>query len=235
MLAFEGWDAAGKGGVIRRVTQALEAGDYRVIPTAAPTAEERGTTTSGGSGGTCRPAGKFVIFDRTWYGRVLVERVEGFATAAEWQRAYDEINDFEDQLVERGYYVAKFWLHISSEEQLARFQARESTPYKDHKITEEDYRNREKWDEYVQAVDQMVLRTSSDEAPWHVIPANDKRPARLEVLDHVRTGLSGRCARCPDRARPSRRAPPSWRSRAASSSSTSATRAPECPKYCGAR
>ena len=120
---------------------------------------------------------------------MLVERIEGFATPAEWQRAYDEINDFEDQLVERGFYVAKFWLHISAEEQLARFQARENTPEKAHKITEEDYRNRERWDQYVQAVDQMVVRTSSSDSPWHIIPANDKLTARLEVLDHVRTGL----------------------------------------------
>ena len=120
---------------------------------------------------------------------MLVERIEGFASDAEWQRAYDEINDFEEQLVERGYVVQKFWLHISPEEQLARFQAREDTPYKQYKITEEDYRNRERWDEYEQAVDQMVLRTSSDGAPWYVIPANDKRFARIEVLEKVTAGL----------------------------------------------
>jgi polyphosphate kinase 2 (PPK2 family) len=189
VLAFEGWDAAGKGGAIRRITQALEAGDYRVISTAAPTEEERKYHYLWRFWRDLPPAGKFVIYDRTWYGRVLVERIEGFATPAEWQRAYDEINDFEDQLVERGFYVAKFWLHISAEEQLARFQARENTPEKAHKITEEDYRNREKWDAYVQAVDQMVVRTSSSDSPWHIIPANDKLTARLEVLDHVRTGL----------------------------------------------
>jgi polyphosphate kinase 2 (PPK2 family) len=121
---------------------------------------------------------------------VLVERIEGFASDAEWQRAYDEINDFEEQLVERGSYVAKFWLHISPEEQLARFQAREETPEKQHKITEEDYRNREKWDDYAQAVDQMVLRTSSPDAPWHIIAANDKYTARLDVLTHVTDGMA---------------------------------------------
>ena len=189
VLAFEGWDAAGKGGAIRRVTQALEAGDYRVIPTAAPTEEERKYHYLWRFWRDLPAAGKFVIYDRTWYGRVLVERIEGFATAAEWQRAYDEINDFEDQLVEHGFLVAKFWLHISAEEQLARFQAREGTPEKAHKITEEDYRNREKWDDYVMAVDQMVLRTSSQEAPWHIIPANDKLTARLEVLTKVNKGL----------------------------------------------
>jgi polyphosphate:AMP phosphotransferase len=189
VLAFEGWDAAGKGGAIRRITQALEAGDYRVISTAAPTEEERKYHYLWRFWRDLPPAGRIVIYDRTWYGRVLVERIEGFATAAEWQRAYDEINDFEDQLVERGFYVAKFWLHISPEEQLARFQARENTPEKAHKITEEDYRNREKWDEYVEAVDQMVLRTSSADAPWHIIPANDKLTARLEVLEKVNHGL----------------------------------------------
>jgi polyphosphate:AMP phosphotransferase len=189
VLAFEGWDAGGKGGAIRRITQALEAGDYRVISTAAPTAEERKFHYLWRFWRDIPPAGRFVIYDRTWYGRVLVERIEGFASAGQWQRAYDEINDFEQQLVEHGMYVAKFWLHISPEEQLARFQAREGTPEKAHKITEEDYRNREKWDAYVQAVDQMVLRTSSEGAPWHLIGANDKLSARLQVLEHVTDGL----------------------------------------------
>jgi polyphosphate kinase 2 (PPK2 family) len=125
---------------------------------------------------------------------VLVERLEGFATPAEWQRAFDEINDFEAQMVEQGYFVAKFWLHISPEEQLARFQAREDTPYKKHKITEEDYRNRERWDEYVMAVDQKILRTTSDQARWHVIPANDKRFARVATLRAINKGLARRLA-----------------------------------------
>jgi polyphosphate:AMP phosphotransferase len=189
VLAFEGWDAGGKGGVIRRVTGSLEAGDFRVIPVAAPTEEERKYHYLWRFWRDMPPAGRFVIFDRTWYGRVLVERIEGFAEPAEWQRAYEEINDFEAQLAERGYYVAKFWLHVSPEEQLARFQAREETPYKQHKITDEDYRNREKWDDYVRAVDQMVLRTTTDRAPWHVIPANDKMFARVAVLKHVCKGL----------------------------------------------
>lgn len=189
VLAFEGWDAGGKGGAIRRLTGSLEAGDYRVVPVAAPTAEERQYTHLWRFWRDLPRAGRVTVFDRTWYGRVLVERVEGFATDAEWQRGYDEINDFEEQLVERGCYVAKFWLHISPEEQLARFEAREGTPYKQYKITEEDYRNRERWDDYVQAIDQMVLRTSSDRARWHVIPANDKRFARVAVLEAVATGL----------------------------------------------
>jgi polyphosphate kinase 2 (PPK2 family) len=190
VLAFEGWDAAGKGGVIRRVTQALEAGDYRVIPTAAPTEEERKYHYLWRFWRDMPLAGRFTIFDRTWYGRVLVERIEGFAKAAEWQRAYDEINDFEQQLIDRGYYVAKFWLHISQEEQLARFQAREQTSYKQHKITEEDYRNRERWDEYENAIDQMVLRTTAERAPWHVIPANNKLHARVATLKAINKGLS---------------------------------------------
>lgn len=190
MLAFEGWDAAGKGGVIRRLTGSLEAGDYRVIPVAAPTPEELRYHYLWRFWRDLPPAGHVVIFDRTWYGRVLVERVEGFAKPDQWQRAYDEINDFEDQLIERGYFVGKFWLHISPEEQLARFQAREQTPYKQHKITDEDYRNREKWDEYVQAVEQIVLRTSQERAQWQVIPANDKYFARIAVLKAVTQGLT---------------------------------------------
>ncbi|MCU0297394.1 MAG: polyphosphate:AMP phosphotransferase [Candidatus Nanopelagicales bacterium] len=189
VLAFEGWDAAGKGGVIRRVTQSLEAGDYRVNPVAAPTPEELRYPYLWRFWQHMPPAGRFAIFDRTWYGRVLVERVEGFASPDEWQRAYDEIADFEAQMVERGYFVAKFWLHISPEEQLARFKAREETPYKQHKITEEDYRNRERWDDYVQAIDQMVLRTTSAKAPWHVIPANSKYNARVTVLKAITEGL----------------------------------------------
>ncbi len=190
VLAFEGWDAAGKGGVIRRVTGALEAGDYQVIPVAAPTAEELRYHYLWRFWRDLPPAGHTVIFDRTWYGRVLVERIEGFADPAEWQRAYDEINDFEEQLVERGYFVSKYWLHISQEEQLARFKAREATPYKQHKITDEDYRNREKWDDYVHAVDQIVLRTSSDRARWNMIAANDKLSARVAVLKSITKGLA---------------------------------------------
>ncbi len=189
VLAFEGWDAAGKGGVIRRVTQSLESGDFRVISTAAPSAEERRYHYLWRFWRDLPAAGTVVIYDRTWYGRVLVERVEGFATEAEWQRAYDEINDFEAQMVERGYLVQKFWLHISPDEQLARFQARENTPYKQHKITEEDYRNRGRWADYERAVDHMVLRTSTEEAPWYLVSSNDKLHARIEVLEKVTAGL----------------------------------------------
>ena len=189
VLAFEGWDAGGKGGAIRRLTSALEAGDYRVHAVAAPTPQEREYHYLWRFWRDLPRDGRISIYDRTWYGRVLVERVEGFASPAEWQRAYNEILDFEQQITQHGGYLAKFWIHISDDEQLARFRAREDTPYKRHKITEEDYRNREKWDDYVQAVDQMVVRTSTQWAPWHIISGNDKRNARLEVITHVVEGL----------------------------------------------
>ena len=189
VLVFEGWDAAGKGGVIRRCTGALEVGDYRVIPVAAPTADERRYHYLWRFWRDLPRAGELVVFDRSWYGRVLVERVEGLAAPAEWQRAYDEINDFEEQLVEAGCLLQKFWLHISPEEQLARFEARARTPYKKYKLTDQDYRNRERWDDYERAVDQMVLRTSTDDAPWHLVSAEDKQHGRIAVLETVCAGL----------------------------------------------
>ena len=189
VLAFEGWDAGGKGGTIRRITNALPVRVYKVVPIAAPTAEEKARHYLWRFWRHLPRQGNMVIFDRTWYGRVTVERIEGFATTAQWQRAYREINDFEEQLVERGMLVQKFWLHISPEEQLARFKAREDTPYKQHKITEEDYRNRAKWPEYANAVNEMVAKTSTDYAPWHLVPANDKRFARIFVLKTVCDGL----------------------------------------------
>jgi polyphosphate:AMP phosphotransferase len=185
VLAFEGWDAAGKGGAIRRITGALPAHCYDVVPIAAPTEEEKAHHYLWRFWRHLPRAGRMLIFDRTWYGRVLVERIEGFASDAEWGRAYEEINDFEEQLVERGIPVLKFWLHLSPEEQLSRFEARAETPYKKHKITDEDLRNREKWDDYAQAVNEMVTRTGTSSAPWHVIPANDKRYARVRVLKTV--------------------------------------------------
>ena len=195
VLVFEGNDASGKGGTIRRLTRAMEAGDYRVIPTAAPTPEERRYHYLWRFWRRLPRDGQMAIFDRSWYGRVLVERVEGFATEEEWQRAYDEINDFELQIVEAGDFLAKFWLAISPEEQLARFTARQQTPYKQHKITDEDFRNREQWDHYLTAVDDMVLQTSTDFAPWNLVPANDKRYARIAVLETVVAGLEARCLR----------------------------------------
>lgn len=182
VAVFEGWDAAGKGGAIRRVTSAADAKLTRVISIAAPTDEERAHHYLWRFWRHIPPAGRVTIFDRSWYGRVLVERVEGFATPEEWSRAYLEINEFEAQLVERGIVLLKFWLHISPEEQLRRFKEREQVEYKRHKITEEDWRNREKWNAYLLAVHDMVTRTSTDLAPWTLIPGNDKYYARVQVL-----------------------------------------------------
>jgi polyphosphate:AMP phosphotransferase len=185
VLVFEGWDAAGKGGVIRRLTQAIDAQNYRVIPIGAPTEEEKAHHYLWRFWQQLPRAGRVVIFDRSWYGRVLVERVEGFAQTHEWQRAYSEINDFEEQLHEHGVVILKFWLHIDPDEQLRRFQEREKMPYKKYKITPEDYRNRDRWSDYEIAVTDMVSRTSTDYARWHLIPANDKRNARIAVIKTV--------------------------------------------------
>jgi AMP-polyphosphate phosphotransferase len=182
VLAFEGWDAAGKGGVIRRLTKPLDAARYRVVPIAAPTEEERAHHYLWRFWRRLPRAGHWTIFDRSWYGRVLVERLEGFATEEEWRRAYAEINDFEELLVQRGVLLLKFWLHISPEEQLRRFKAREKVPFKKYKITAEDYRNRDRWNAYELAADEMVQRTSTSHARWHLISGNDKRWARIQVL-----------------------------------------------------
>lgn len=182
VLVLEGWDAAGKGGVIRRLTAAMDPEHYHVFPVAAPTPEELDHPYLWRFWRRLPRAGYVTIFDRSWYGRVLVERVEGFASAAAWQRAYSEINDFEAQLSESGIVLLKFWLHIDPDEQLSRFQDRENTPYKKYKITDEDYRNRDRWPLYEQAVHDMVLYTSTDDAPWHLISSNNKRWARIEVL-----------------------------------------------------
>ena len=182
ILVFEGWDAAGKGGSIRRITAALDARDYQVIQIAAPTDEEAAHNYLWRFWRHLPRAGRVTIYDRSWYGRVLVERIEGFARTREWQRAYAEINDFEAQLVERGIVLVKFWLHITPEEQLKRFKEREQIPYKAWKLTDEDWRNRERWGEYELAVNDLVERTSTRQAPWTLVEANDKRHARIEVL-----------------------------------------------------
>jgi polyphosphate:AMP phosphotransferase len=192
VLAFEGSDAAGKGGSIRRITQALPARLYRVIPIAAPTDEEKAHHYLWRFWRQLPRAGRIVVFDRTWYGRVLVERVEGFAAEPEWKRAYSEINDFEAQLVDHGTAFCKFWLQIDPDEQMRRFQAREQTDYKKYKITDEDYRNRDKGDAYTTAVNEMVARTSTEEAPWNLVPANDKRWARVQVIEAVIAALDAR-------------------------------------------
>jgi AMP-polyphosphate phosphotransferase len=182
IAVFEGWDAAGKGGAIRRITRALDARYYRIIPIAAPTDEEKAHHYLWRFWRHLPRLGSLTIYDRSWYGRVLVERVEGFASRGEWMRAYHEINDFEEQLVAHGVALAKFWLHISPEEQMRRFQARETQPWKRYKITAEDYRNRDKRDAYRVAADDMIERTSTEFAPWTLVAANDKRHARIEVL-----------------------------------------------------
>jgi polyphosphate:AMP phosphotransferase len=182
ILLFEGWDAAGKGGAIRRVAHALDARNCRIIPIAAPTDEELAHHYLWRFWRHLPRLGRTTIYDRSWYGRVLVERVEGFATEAEWRRAYQEINDFEEALVQFGIVLCKFWVHISEDEQLRRFRERESKPWKQHKITAEDYRNREKWSLYEAAVADMVACTSTEYAPWTLVEGNDKRFARVKVV-----------------------------------------------------
>jgi len=182
VAVFEGNDAAGKGGAIRRVTQALDARFYDNHPIAAPSDDERAQPYLWRFWRRVPRTGRFGIFDRSWYGRVLVERVEGFCNEPDWMRAYGEINDFERELVEQGLVVAKFWLAISKEEQLKRFRAREKTSFKRFKITDDDWRNRKKWDAYEAAVCDMVDRTSTEYAPWTLVEANNKYYARIKVL-----------------------------------------------------
>jgi polyphosphate kinase 2 (PPK2 family) len=182
VLLFEGQDASGKGGAIRRMTRAMNASRYRVIPIGAPTPEELTHHYLWRFWRHLPRAGRVLVFDRSWYGRVLVERVEGFAEEAEWRRAYAEIVDFEEQLLEHDILLLKFWLHIDPDEQLRRFEAREETPYKKYKMGAEDYRNRSKWPAYREAAEEAFQRTSTEHAPWRLIPAGDKRFARLEVL-----------------------------------------------------
>jgi polyphosphate kinase 2 (PPK2 family) len=189
ILVFEGPDAAGKGGAIRRVTQAMDAGSYDVTSIAAPTDEERARPYLWRFWRALPRAGKVTIYDRSWYGRVLVERIEGFCAPEDWQRAYSEINAFEEQLHEAGAVILKFWLHISQDEQLRRFKDRQLTPYKQYKITEEDWRNREKWDAYLQAACEMFEKTGTQLAPWRIVEANDKLHARLKVMRSLNEAL----------------------------------------------
>jgi len=185
ILVLEGWDAAGKGGAIRRVIAALDARDYQVIPISKPTDEEQAQHYLWRFWRYLPRAGRFTVFDRSWYGRALVERVEHFATEAEWMRAYAEINQFEQELVQHGIVLVKFWVHITKDEQMRRFKAREQIAYKSWKLTEEDWRNRANWDLYEQAVNDMVERTSTGIAPWTLVEGNDKRYARIKVINTV--------------------------------------------------
>lgn len=192
VLVFEGVDAAGKGGAIRRITSALEARNYQVHGVAEPTDEELAQHYLWRFWRHVPRDGHVAIFDRSWYGRVLVERVEGFASRQEWRRAYAEINDFEKQLIEHGSVLVKFWIHVTNDEQLRRFKARETTPYKRWKLTRDDWRNRDHWHEYETAVNDIVQYTSTQAAPWTLVAGNDKRFARIKILETLCERLSRR-------------------------------------------
>jgi polyphosphate kinase 2 (PPK2 family) len=192
MVVYEGWDAAGKGGNIRRVVEKLDPRGYEVFPIAAPAGDDKIHHYLWRFWRRLEPPDEkqILIFDRSWYGRVLVERVEGFCSEAAWKRAYREINEFESQLVDAGGTVVKFWLQLSKEEQLRRFEQREHTSWKQWKLTEEDWRNREKWDHYAAAVEEMLLKTSTSIAPWTVVEANFKWFARVKCLKTLVESLS---------------------------------------------
>lgn len=185
VLAFEGWDAGGKGGAIKRLTDALDPRGYTVNPTSSPNDIERSHHYLWRFWNRMPKDGHIAIFDRTWYGRVMVERIEGFCSTQEWQRAYKEMNQMEQQLVNHGAVVLKFWLHIDKDEQAKRFKDRQDNPEKNWKITDEDWRNRDKWDLYEKAVDEMLVRTSTSDAPWIIVEGNDKYYARIKVLEAV--------------------------------------------------
>jgi len=194
LCVFEGWDAAGKGGAIKRVTEMLDQRGFTVNAYAAPKGEEKTHHYLWRFWRNLPRTGHLAIFDRSYYGRVLVERVEGFCHESEWRRAYREINEFEGQQQSFGTVICKFWLQITKQEQLRRFKSREIDPYRSYKLTEEDWRNRAKWDEYTQAVEDMLLHTSTPYAPWTVVEANDKWFARVKVLQTVVTAMEKRLA-----------------------------------------
>ena len=185
VIGFEGWDAGGKGGAIKRLTSNLDPRGYRVNPTAAPNDIEKVHHYLWRFWNSVPKAGHIAVFDRTWYGRVMVERIEGFCSEAQWRRAYQEINEMESHMANAGAVVLKFWLHIDKDEQERRFRERQANPAKQWKITDEDWRNREKWDQYEEAVNEMLIRTSTTYAPWIVVEGNDKRYARVKVLQTV--------------------------------------------------
>jgi len=182
VIVYEGWDAAGKGGTIKRLTRALDPRGYEVVPVGPPTTEEKAHHYLWRFWRRIPKTGHITIFDRSWYGRVLVERVEGYCSQEEWERAYREINEFERQLADFGTVIIKFWLHIDSDEQLRRFERRQSDPQKQWKITEEDWRNRAKRKHYELAVIDMLQRTSTLYAPWTILEANCKLFARIKSL-----------------------------------------------------
>ena len=185
IIAYEGWDAAGKGGNIKRIAGALDPRGYEVIPIASPEPHEKNRHFLWRFWTRLPKTGHVAIFDRTWYGRVMVERLEGFCSKNDWQRAYNEINEFEKELTEWGAVVVKFWVQIDKDTQLARFTERQNTPEKQWKITDEDWRNREKWDLYEEAVDEMIEKTSTTYAPWVILESNDKKYARIKAMKTV--------------------------------------------------
>ena len=185
VIVYEGWDAAGKGGNIKRLTERIDPRGYEVIPVSAPTKEALNHHYLWRFWVNMPKDGHITIFDRSWYGRVMVERVESLCSVNDWNRAYQEINDMELHMHRHGSIILKFWLHIDKDEQLKRFTERQNTPRKQHKITEEDWRNRDKWDEHKQAVDEMLARTNTDYAPWHIIESNNKKYARIKTLKVV--------------------------------------------------
>jgi len=193
IIGFEGMDAAGKGGAIKRLTQRLDPRGYVVHPIAAPTSEELKYNHLYRFWKRLPARGQIGIFDRTWYGRVLVERIEGFATQEEWKRAYEEINQFEKLLTDDHYIMLKFWIQVSNEEQLKRFREREQNPYKKWKLTEEDWRNRDKWPLYTEAANDMFEKTDKKNAPWVLIEGNDKNYARIQVLKETIKHIKKEC------------------------------------------
>jgi len=192
IIAYEGWDAAGKGGNIKRVSEALDPRGYEVMPIASPTPDEKNRHFLWRFWKRLPKDGHIAIFDRTWYGRVMVERIEGFCSPADWQRAYGEINDFERQLYDWGAIIVKFWINITNEEQLKRFNARKENPEKQWKLTDEDWRNRDKWPKYEEAVNDMIKYTSTDFAPWQIIEGNDKYYARIKTLKIINKAIEDR-------------------------------------------
>ncbi len=193
IIAYEGWDAAGKGGNIKRITSALDPRGYEVHPIASPEPHEKARHFLWRFWNRLPKDGHIAIFDRTWYGRVMVERLEGFCSENDWQRAYNEMNEFEKELSDWGAVVIKFWVQIDNKTQLERFTERQNTPEKQWKITDEDWRNRDKWDLYEQAINEMLHKTSTSFAPWHVLESNDKKYARIKALKIVTEELRKAC------------------------------------------
>ena len=196
VIAFEGWDAAGKGGAIKRLTEKMDSRGFEVIPVAAPNDLEKSHHYLWRFWKSMPKNGHIAIFDRTWYGRVMVERIEGFCSRPEWQRAYREIREMEKELTDHGAIVLKFWMQIDKDEQKKRFEERQTNPQKQWKITEEDWRNRAKWDIYESAVCEMIDQTSTDYAPWIIVEGNNKYYARIKVLESVIAAVEERLRHC---------------------------------------